>query len=185
MYAVTVLAAAAVVVAAILIIASNSGGGQGSTSTASTIASTTSAVPLTTISGSSTTTTSTTTDPAAAQAAAYHAQVARIIPRMRAVFRRFPRGADFGKSVFSRTCLAVAAGLRGIADNLDTLSPPAAALVDHEALVTHLKEMEAAFRSLAADSDNRDFTGAQRDLERIKVALTKINVSVRRVLRQR
>jgi serine/threonine protein kinase len=184
MYAATVLAAAALVVAAIVIVASSSGGGHGSTTPASTIASTTTALPLTTISTSSPTT-STTTDPAAAQAAAYHAQVARIIPRMRAVFRRFPRGSDFGKPVFSRTCLAVAAGLRGIADNLDALSPPAAALVDHEALVTHLHEMEAAFRSLAADSDNRDFTGAQGDLERTKVALAKINVSVRRVLRQR
>ena len=37
--------------------------------------------------------------PAAAQAAAYHARVARIIPRMHAVFRRFPRGSDFGKAV--------------------------------------------------------------------------------------
>ena len=102
---------------------------------------------------------------------------------MRAVFRRFPNGHDFGQAVFSRTSLADAAGLRGIADNLDAISPPPSALVDHEALVTHLREMEQAFRSLAADSDNRDFTGAQRDLDRTRVALAKINASVARVLR--
>ena len=65
--------------------------------------------------------------------------------------------------------------------SLDALSPPPSVLVDHEALVTHLHEMEQAFRSLAADSDNRDFSGAQRDLERSKVALARINASVRRV----
>ena len=183
LYAAAVIA---VIVAGVIVAVIVSGsGGHGAPSPSSpptTVASTTSTAPLTTISTSSATTTSTTVD----QAAVYHAQVARIIPRMHAVFRRFPRGSDFGKAVFfSRTSLTVAAGLRGIADNLDALSPPSSLLVDHEALVTHLREMEQAFRSLAADSDNRDFSGAQRDLDRTRAALTKINVSVRRVLRQR
>jgi hypothetical protein len=115
--------------------------------------------------------------------AAYHAQVARIIPRIHAVFRRFPQGADFGKPAFSRTALEDAAGLRGIADNLDALSPPSALLVDHESLVTHLREMEQAFQALATDGDNRDFSGAQRDLERAQRALDQINASIAQVQR--
>ena len=156
---------------------SSSGGGQKSATAGLTPPATT-AAPLTTASGSTSTTT---TASASAQAAAYHAQVASIIPRMHAVFRRFPKGSDFGKQVFSRTALSVAAGLRGIADDLDALSPPPSVLVDNEALVTHLHEMEQAFRSLAADGDNRDFTGAQKDLDKSKVALARINASVRRV----
>lgn len=177
-------AAAGVVIAIGVIVAIVAGGGghSGSTTTPPPATqSTATGSPLTTA-GVSTTTTS--TDSAAAQAAAYHAQVARIIPRMRAVFSRFPRGSDFGKPVFSRTSLQVAAGLRGIADNLDALSPPPSLLVDHESLVTHLREMEQAFRSLANDSDNRDFTGAQRDLERTRRALAQVNGSVRQVLKQ-
>jgi hypothetical protein len=42
--------------------------------------------------------------------------------------------------------------------------------------------MEQAFRSLAADGDNRDFTGAHKDLDKSRVALARINASVRRVL---
>jgi Protein kinase domain len=174
--------AAIAVVAIIAIVAS--GGGHGATNPPAPPSTSTVARAgtggLTTVKNQTTTTT-----PAAAvaQAAAYHASVSRIVPRMQAVFKRFPRGADFGKPVFSSTALSVAAGLRAIADNLDSLSPPSSVLVDHEALVTHLHEMEQAFRSLAADSDNRDFTGAQRDLEKTRAALAKVNASVDRVLR--
>jgi hypothetical protein len=173
--------------AIVAIVASGSGGHRSPAPAPplSTVASTATGAPLTTVTASSSTTSTTSVDPAAAQAAAYHAQVARIIPRMRAVFRRFPSGSDFGKASFSQTSLNVAAGLRGIADNLDALSPPSALLVDHESLVAHLREMEQAFRSLATDSDNRDFSGAQRDLERTKAALARINSSVDRVLARR
>jgi predicted Ser/Thr protein kinase len=163
------------------------GGGQnsnsaGSTTPVITAASTATAPALTTASGSTSTTSTT---PASAQAATYRAQVASIVPRMHAVFRRFPKGSDFGKPAFSQTALSVAAGLRGIADDLDSLSPPPSVLLDHEALVTHLHEMEQAFRSLAADSDNRDFSGARRDLGKSGVALGQINASVRLVLAAR
>jgi len=169
-------------IGAVIAIAS-SGGGQNSTNVGptppgATAASTATAAALTTASTSISTTITTS---ASAQAAAYHAQVASIIPHMHAVFRRFPKGSDFGKPVFSGTALSVAAGLRGIADDLDALSPPPSVLLDHEALVTHLHEMEQAFRSLAADSDNRDFTGAQRDLDKSRIALARISASVRRV----
>jgi hypothetical protein len=85
-----------------------------------TAASTATAPALTTASGSTSTAITT---PASAQAATYRAQVASIVPRMHAVFRRFPKGSDFGKPAFSQTALSVAAGLRGIADDLDSLSP--------------------------------------------------------------
>ena len=123
----------------------------------------------------------TSTSVAAAQAATYHAQVLSIIPRMQTIFSNFPRAKDFGKPIFSQTALSVAAGLRGIADSLDALSPPPQVLVDHEALVTHLHEMEQAFRSLAADSDSRDFRSANTDLNRTRVALGQIHASVDRV----
>jgi serine/threonine protein kinase len=177
--------ALAIALAAIIAIVAGGGGGKapvtGGSATrpsTTTAASTTAGSPLRTVAATPTTTT---TSPAAAQAAVYHARVARIIPRLHAVFRRFPKGSDFGQAVFSRTALSVAAGLRGIADDLDALSPPAKILVDHEALVTHLHEMEQAFRSLAADSENRDFSGAVRDLQKSKAALARINPSVRRV----
>ena len=70
--------------------------------------------------------------------------------RINAVFRQFPNGHDFGKASFNATSLRVAAGLRGIADNLDALSPPSRALVAHETLVNDLRTMEQSFRSLAA-----------------------------------
>jgi hypothetical protein len=169
-------------IAAAVIIAVVAGGG-GHPKPAPTVgrATTPNTAPLTTL--TTQTSTTSTLDTAAAQAVAYHSRVARIVPRMQAVFRRFPHGRDFGKARFSATALAVAGGLRGIADNLDSLSPPASVLVDHEALVTHLHEMEQAFRSLAAASDNRDFTAAERELRRTRAALAKINASVRRVLR--
>jgi predicted Ser/Thr protein kinase len=179
-------ALAILVIGAIIAIVAAGGGGKSGSATAgsvagrstASVASTASAAPLTTVASTPSTTT---TSPAAAQAAAYHAQVNKIIPRLHAVFGRFPNGRDFGKPVFSRTALSVAAGLRGIADNLDGLSPPSNILLDHEALVTHLLEMEQAFRSLAADSDNRDFSAAERDLQASKVTVARINASVRRV----
>jgi serine/threonine protein kinase len=175
-------AALLAIVVAIAVIAAGGGGRHDSTTspppTTSTVASTSTTPPTTS-------TSTTTADPATAQAAAYHASVARIVPRMQAVFRRFPQGSDFDKPAFSATALADAAGLRGIADNLDALSPPSFALVDHEALVTHLRAMEQAFRALATASDNRDFTGAQKDLERTRAALAQVNDSVKRVLRKR
>ena len=169
-----------VAIGAAIAVASGGGGTNATTAgpPASTAASTAASTPLTT---STTSASTTTTAPADAQAAAYHAQVLTIIPRMHAVFGRFPNGRDFGKPIFSQTALSVAAGLRGIADDLDALSPPPRVLVDHEALVTHLHEMEQAFRSLAADSDSRDFSGAQRDLQKSQVALAQINISVFRV----
>ena len=175
------LAGAAAVLAVGVVIAIASGGGSRNVVTVTSSQGPPATTPSTPLTTASTSTSTTATSSATAQAAAYHAQVLSIIPRMNAVFRRFPRGGDFGKAVFSRTALSVAAGLRGIADELDALSPPPSVLVDHEALVTHLHEMEQAFRSLAADSDNRDFSGAQRDLDRSKVALARINASVRRV----
>ncbi len=175
--------AAVLIVGAIVAIVASSGGGTKTPTTTSSAALTTTsatvAAPLRTASASSSTTS---TSPADAQAAAYHARVAQIIPRMKRVFRRFPRGKDFGKAIFTRTAFSVAAGLRGIADNLDALSPPPGALVRHEALVTHLHEMEQAFRSLGADSDNRDFASARRDLDKSRVALKRVNASVRHVL---
>jgi hypothetical protein len=183
-----VVAGALAVLVIGVVIALLAAGGGGKTDSAAagshtgrstaTVSSTASAAPLTTVAATPSTTT---TSPAAAQATAYRAQVKGIIPRLHAVFQRFPKGSDFGQSVFSRTALSVAAGLRGIADDLDALSPPSNILVDHEALVTHLHEMEQAFRSLAADSDNRDFSGAQRDLQASQVALARINAGVRRV----
>lgn len=184
--AVVASALAVLVIGVAIAFLSAGGGGKSSSAAAGSqtghstaaVASPASAAPLTTVAATPSTTT---TSPAATQAAAYHAQVNRIIPRLHAVFQRFPKGGDFGKSVFSRSALSVAAGLRGIADDLDALSPPSNILIDHEALVTHLHEMEQAFRSLAADSDNRNFSGAQRDLQASQVALARINAGVRRV----
>jgi serine/threonine-protein kinase len=163
-------------IGAIVAIAAGGGGGKASPGTAAAAANSPAAATTTTVP------TVTGTDTAAARASAYHAQVAAIFPRMEAVFNRFPKARDFGKPAFSQTSLSVAAGLRGIADNLDTLSPPSQVLVDHEALVTHLREMEQAFRSLAVDSDNRAFGAAHNDLNKTKVGLAQINASVRRVL---
>jgi serine/threonine protein kinase len=157
-----------------LVLGSSSSGGSSTTTTTITSSTTT---PTT---ASSTTTVS----PAQAQAAAYHARVSRIASRIRAVFRQFPNGRDFGKASFNATSLKVAAGLRGIADNLDTLSPPSQALVAHEALVNDLRSMEQSFRSLALDSQNRNFSGAQSDLESASRALNSINRLVKRVLAQ-
>ena len=100
------------------------------------------------------------------------------------MFRQFPNGHDFGKASFNATSLKVAAGLRGVADDLDSLSPPSRALVAHETLVNDLRSMEQSFRSLALDSQNRDFTGAHRDLDTASRALTNINRLVKRVLAQ-
>jgi len=179
LYAAAAVAGVVVLVAIVAIVASGGGGHKApvTVTSTSTRAATNSGQALTTVTSS----TSTNTD--AALIAAYHAQVARIIPRIKAVFERFPRGADFGKPAFSRTALEDAAGLRGIADNLDALSPPPALLVDHESLVTHLREMEQAFRSLATDGDNRDFSGARRDLERAQRALDQIDASIVQVQR--
>ena len=149
--------AAVIIVGVVLAIVLGSSGSGGSSTTTTTITSSTT-TPTTT---SSTTTVS----PEQAQAAAYHARVSRIASRIKAVFRQFPNGHDFGKASFNATSLRVAAGLRGIADNLDSLSPPSRALVAHETLVNDLRSMEQSFRSLALDSQNRDFTGAHRDLD--------------------
>ena len=170
-------AAAVVILGAGIAIAAGGGGGKGSASAAGPAPTAASAATQT----ATATQTTTTTDTTASQLAAYHTQVASIIPRMRAVFNRFPQAKDFGTPVFSQTALSVAAGLRGIADNLDALSPPTQLLTDHEALVTHLHEMEQAFRSVAADSDNHDFNATRTDLGKVSAALAAINVSVKRV----
>ena len=169
-------AAVVIIVGVVLAIVLGSSGSGGSSTTTTTITSSTT-TPTTT---SSTTTVS----PEQAQAAAYHARVSRIASRIKAVFRQFPNGHDFGKASFNATSLRVAAGLRGIADNLDSLSPPSRALVAHETLVNDLRSMEQSFRSLALDSQNRDFTGAHRDLDSASRALTNINRLVKRVLAQ-
>ncbi len=168
-------AAGAVVLVGLIvaIVIGSDGSGGGSTTTTITSSSTT---------RPTTTSSTTTVSPNQAQAAAYHASVERIAPRIRAVFRQFPNGHDFGKASFNATSLKVAAGLRGIADNLDTLSPPARVLVAHEALVNDLRAMEQSFRSLALDSQTRDFAGARRDLSRASGALTSINRLVKKVL---
>ncbi len=171
-------AAGVVVIGVIAAIAIGSGGSSGGSTTTTTITSSSTTTQPTTTSST------TTISPEQAQTAAYHARVSRIASRIKAVFRQFPNGHDFGKASFNATSLRVAAGLRGIADNLDTLSPPAKALVAHEALVNDLRAMEQGFRSLALDSQNRDFTGAKRDLDRASAALTNINRLVKRVLAQ-
>ena len=158
-----------------------SGGGKSTASVSSASVPTAASTPTSSLTTLSASTPTSTTSPARAQAAAYHAQVARIIPRIHVAFGRFPNGRDFGQPIFSRGALSVAAAFRAIADDLDALSPPPRVLVDHEALVTHLREMEQAFRSLATASDNRDFAGAQQDLQRSKVVVAEINASVRRV----
>jgi serine/threonine protein kinase len=165
-----------IIVGVVLAIVLGSSGSSGSSTTTTTITSSTT---------TSTTTSSTTTvSPEQAQTAAYHARVSRIASRIRAVFRQFPNGADFGKASFNATSLEVAAGLRGIADDLDALSPPARVLVAHEALVNDLHSMEQSFRSLALDSQNRNFTGAQTDLKSAGRALNSINRLVKKVLAQ-
>jgi hypothetical protein len=169
-------AGALIIVGVVLAIVLGSSGSGGSSTTTTTITSSTT-TPTTT---SSTTTVS----PEQAQTAAYHTRVSRIASRIRAVFRQFPNGADFGKASFNATSLKVAAGLRGIADNLDALSPPARVLVAHEALVNDLRSMEQSFRSLALDSQNRNFTGAQTDLQSADRALNSINRVVKKVLGQ-
>ena len=168
---------AALVIVIGVVVAFVLGSGSGGSSTTTTTITSSTTTPTTT---SSTTTIS----PEQAQTAAYHARVSRIASRIRAVFRQFPNGHDFGKASFNATSLRVAAGLRGVADNLDSLSPPSRALVAHETLVNDLRSMEQSFRSLALDSQNRDFTGAHRDLESASRALTNINRLVKRVLRQ-
>ena len=165
-----------IVIGVVVAIVLGSSGSGGSSTTTTTITSSTT---------TPTTTSSTTTiSPEQAQTAAYHARVSRIASRIKAVFRQFPNGHDFGKASFNATSLKVAAGLRGVADNLDSLSPPSRALVAHETLVNDLRSMEQSFRSLALDSQNRDFTGAHRDLETASRALNNINRLVKRVLVQ-
>jgi serine/threonine protein kinase len=163
------------VVGAIIALVAGGGGGkrssarEASSSTASTAATTTATQP---------TTSTSTVD---AQAAAYHAQVSQITPRLNRIFGHLPNGHDFLKPIFSRTALADAARVRGIADSLNALSPPPQLLTDHEALVAHLGEMEQALRSLAVDSDNHDFTGAYRDIAKLKAANRRVTTAVRAV----
>jgi serine/threonine protein kinase len=184
-------AGALLVLAVGAIIAIAAGGGASSPSSttraSSPPASTSSPLspPTTTQSTTGEPTTSVSTTTSTSEFAAYHARVATIVPRLRRVFNQFPNGRDFGMPSFSRRSLVVAAGLRNIADSLDALAPPPALAVDHEALVTHLREMEQTFQSLAQDSDNRDFNGATRDLNRTKVALAEVNAGVRSVQRSR
>jgi serine/threonine-protein kinase len=162
-------AALVLIVGAIVALAAGgSGGGKPSTTpAAATSAVSTAARPTTT------------TSAADAQLTAYHAQVAQITPLINSF--RLPQGKDFGKPVFSRTVLASAATLRGTADSLDALSPPPQLLTDHEGLVAHLREMEQALRSLAVDSDNRNFSGARTDLDRLKAANYEVAAGVRAV----
>jgi serine/threonine-protein kinase len=163
------------------VIAIASAGGGGSKTTVSTIAATATTVasrataPLTTISASSSTTTTN-------AAAAYHAQVARINPRIRAAFSGLPNGNEFGTPAFSRATLAVAAGLQATASKLEAFSAPSGLLSDQRAVVTDINQVAQDFRSLAADSDNRNFNGAHSALEATKVGLTKINAGIRRLL---
>ncbi len=159
------------------IIAIVAGGGSGQPSSARGASSSTPSTAVTTTATQPTTSTST----ADAQAAAYHAQVIHITPRLNRIFNHLPNGHDFLRPVFSRTALADAARVRGIADSLNALSPPPRLLTDHEALVAHLGEMEQALRSLAVDSDNHDFTGAYRDIAKLKAADTRVTSAVRAV----
>jgi predicted Ser/Thr protein kinase len=171
-------AAAVLIVGVIVAIAIGSSGSAGGSTTTTTITSSSTTTQPTTTSST------TTISPEQAQTAVYHARVSRIASRIKAVFRQFPNGHNFGKASFNATSLRVAAGLRGIADNLDALSPPSKALVAHEALVNDLRAMEQSFRSLALDSQTRNFASARRDLNRASAALTSINRLVKRVLAQ-
>jgi hypothetical protein len=146
------------------------GGGGGTPSSARVASSSIASTAVTTTATQPTTNTSTTD----AQAVAYHAQVIQITPRLNRIFSHLPNGHDFLKPVFSRTALADAARVRGIADSLNALSPPPRLLAD-------LGEMEQALRSLAVDSDNHDFTGAYRDIAKLKAADTRVTAAVRAV----
>ncbi len=178
-------AVAVLIIAVIIVVAVGGGGGGGGTTTISTVATTistsastatgtSSAAPLTTVS----TSTSRATDPAAA----YHAQIARINPRIHAAFNQLPNGNQFGTPAFGQAVLALAASLETIAGNVQKLSPPAALVSDHQALVTRIDQLAQDFRSLAADSNNRNFSGAQNDLQATKTALSEIDSSVRKLL---
>ena len=152
-------------------------GGGGTTSTGPPTSSAASSGPATTTATQPTASTSA----ADAQAAAYRAQVELMTPRLNAIFNHLPNGHDFLKPVFARTALADAAGVRGISDSLNALTPPPRLLTDHEALVAHLGELEQSLRALAVDSDNRDFTSAERDIQKLKVADNRVTSAIHAV----
>ena len=161
-------------VGAIIAIAAGGGGGKASTTRGAATS------PLRTAATTASQPT-TTTSAADAQAVAYRAAVAQITPRMNAIFNHLPNGHNFLKSVFRQRALADAAGVRGIADSLNSLTPPSRLLTDHEAIVAHLGEVEQALRSLAVDSDNRDFNSADRDIKKLKVADNQVAAAINAV----
>lgn len=122
--------------------------------------------------------TPTTTNAAASQAGTYYAQVYKIFPGIRHALNNLPSGRTFGKASFSRDSLTIAAELRGAADNLDVLSPPQQVLVAHEAIVAGLIQLQQEFRTLALDSDNRNFSGAHTALQSIKAGLRVVDAKV-------
>ncbi len=161
-------------VGAIIAIAASGGGGKASTTLGAATA------PQRTVATTASQPT-TTTSAADAQAVAYRAAVAQITPRMNRIFNHLPNGHDFLKPVFRRIALADAAGVRGIADDLNALTPPSQLLTAHEAIVAHLGEVEQALRSLAVDSDNRDFNAADRDIQKLRVADNRAAAAVKAV----